>query len=337
VKATSNKKPDSVSVVVPAYNAASFIERALDSVLGQTRRADEIIVVDDGSTDDTAEVLKQYEKQIRYIRQKNAGPGAARNRGIESAKGNWIAFLDADDEWMTKKLQSQVELLQRNPELVWVSGNYLCCLCKQKRRAAVIEPKKIEQLLGRREYHDSFFTALRARASGCMDTMLIKKEVLQDAGLFPVNHFKSEDTDLWLRIAYLYPRIGFVREPMAIYHMEVEASLARKRMEVDFAGDFIERHLKLSSERGREKDFRPCAVGQVRALIRASFFDDRVRNIRPFLRRFEDLLSYRYKLTVRLLTIFPQVTMRSCQMISRMVRTLGIRRRIFHPEEQKKK
>jgi len=116
-----------VSVVIPAYNVGDYIGRAIDSVLVQSHRADEIIVVDDGSGDKTAEVVKGYGSKVRYIRQENLGASAARNRGIHSARNRWIAFLDGDDEWFAEKLGLQVALLRNNPELSWVSGNFIRC------------------------------------------------------------------------------------------------------------------------------------------------------------------------------------------------------------------
>ena len=102
----------SVSVVIPTYNRARYVGRAIDSALAQTHRAYEIIVVDDGSSDDTESVLKdRYEERIRYIRQDNAGPSAARNVGIRAAKSEFIAFLDSDDVWLPRKLEVQMPLM----------------------------------------------------------------------------------------------------------------------------------------------------------------------------------------------------------------------------------
>jgi len=106
---------DNISVVIPAYNAAGTIGRALDSVIAQTHPAREILVVDDGSTDRTAQVVSEYGGRVEYLYQDNAGPGAARNAGIRAAHGEWIAFLDADDEWLPHRLALQAELLQRDP------------------------------------------------------------------------------------------------------------------------------------------------------------------------------------------------------------------------------
>ena len=124
---SSTKKNDgtlNVSVVIPAYNACEYIGRAIESVLGQTRAADEIIVVDDGSTDGTGTQVKKFGERVRYIHQENSGPSASRNAGVLAAKSEWIAFLDADDEWLPKHLQLQTELLGRNNGLVWSTANY---------------------------------------------------------------------------------------------------------------------------------------------------------------------------------------------------------------------
>src|SRR5215831_9468158 len=106
-----------VSVVIPTYNNARFLPEALDSLLGQTYRDFELIVVDDGSTDDTLEVLKPYRHLIRYVRKENGGPASARNLGIRHASGELIAFQDADDIWLPDKLQLQVDYLREHPEV----------------------------------------------------------------------------------------------------------------------------------------------------------------------------------------------------------------------------
>ncbi|MHC5141971.1 MAG: glycosyltransferase family 2 protein, partial [Planctomycetota bacterium] len=118
-----------ISVVIPAYNAEKHIARAIESVLAQTRPADEVIVIDDGSSDATAEVVRSFGDKVIFIQQENAGASVARNAGIEAATSDWIAFLDADDEWLPNKLQLQVEHFKRNPDLLWATGNYVNCQC----------------------------------------------------------------------------------------------------------------------------------------------------------------------------------------------------------------
>jgi len=116
-------KPKLISVIIPAYNAEKYLAEALDSVFAQDYSPFEVIVIDDGSTDDTAGVVERYSQPgIRYHYQPNGGIAAARNTGINMAQGDWIAFIDADDLWMPHRLSAQVELLQEFPEAEFISG-----------------------------------------------------------------------------------------------------------------------------------------------------------------------------------------------------------------------
>ena len=110
-----------VSVVIPAYNCERYLGRAIRSVLAQTYPRIECIVVDDGSTDGTAEVIDRFGSAVRAIRQENGGAAAARNAGIRTATGRYIAFLDADDYWLRNKLELQIHILEKNPDLVLIS------------------------------------------------------------------------------------------------------------------------------------------------------------------------------------------------------------------------
>src|SRR4051812_35041738 len=105
-----------VSVIIPTYNCAALVTVAVDSVLAQTVQASEVIVVDDGSTDDTRERLSSY--RIRYLHQQNQGVAAARNNGLREASGDLIAFLDADDVWYPRKLELQIAAIEANPDIV---------------------------------------------------------------------------------------------------------------------------------------------------------------------------------------------------------------------------
>lgn len=113
-----------VSVVIPTYNRATLIARAIDSVLAQVVEGDEVIVVDDGSTDNTEEALSPYLDRIRYIKTGNAGPGAARNRGIKEAHNPLVAFLDSDDEWLPGKMALQRNLMQAQKEIVYCFSDF---------------------------------------------------------------------------------------------------------------------------------------------------------------------------------------------------------------------
>jgi glycosyltransferase involved in cell wall biosynthesis len=118
-------EPELVSVIIPTYNREAIVCRAIQSILNQSNQNFEIIVIDDGYSDNTAEIIPKYAPRARYVYQENAGASAARNRCIQEAKGEWAAFLDSDDEWFPDKLKLQTDLLLRNIDLVWPYTNYL--------------------------------------------------------------------------------------------------------------------------------------------------------------------------------------------------------------------
>ncbi len=326
----SDTKEYNISVVIPAYNAGKYIARAIDSVLAQSRAADEIIVVDDGSTDNTAEIVAQYRSRVMYIHQDNAGASVARNAGIEAATGQWIAFLDADDEWLPEKLAIQLELLERNPDLMWVTGNYILCACRTSRQRVHIAPEKAASLTDGKDFFISYFEAFVQDAWGCTDTMLVRRDVFEEIGVFEVGKNRNEDMDMWFRIAYRSPQVGYVSNPIAVYHLDVPGSLIRDRstMAVGAYCDFLERNLELSREHGRLADFRPCAIYLLRRWLRAMLFEARGRDVRAMIRQFGVLLPGWYKAFMWLLTAFPKTTAAGCRMISRIVRLLGLRKRL---------
>ena len=214
-----------ISVVIPVYNSEQWIARAIQSVLNQTVKPNEIIVVNDGSTDHTAEDIKKFDNHVRYIYQDNAGPGAARNNGIKNTTGEWIAFLDADDQWYRYKLASQIAILSRYENLKWCACSY------DIQKASGIEKRTIGYL-SRHELvaHGFFPNALRiARRDSFFHTsgMLIHKSVFDKVGLFDESLRQAQDNDLWRRIALQYPTIGYCSFPCHIYHTEIEGSVAK--------------------------------------------------------------------------------------------------------------
>ncbi|MBN1846266.1 MAG: glycosyltransferase family 2 protein [Sedimentisphaerales bacterium] len=323
-----NDTPYRITVVIPAYNAGRYVGRALDSVLAQTYPAAEILVVDDGSTDETGRIARSYGPPVRCIRQENAGVSAARNTGVEAAGGDWIAFLDADDEWLVDKLRLQVGLLRRNPELVWTAGNFIRCLCAENRRGPDIDPARARRLLAGCEFFDSYFTAYRQGSGGWTGTMLIRKQALQEAGRFPVGRQKGEDLDMWWRIAYRHPAIGYVPEPLAVYHMNIPESISMERFAVTMYCALLDEHLVLSGEHGRRAEFERFTAFLVRRWIRGMLFQEQGPDVRRMLRRYERLLPAWYVAVMRLLTAFPRCTARACHGISRLVRFFKLRRRI---------
>jgi glycosyltransferase involved in cell wall biosynthesis len=317
-----------ISVVIPAYNIAAYINRAIDSVLRQSDPADEIIVVDDGSTDGTTERIKAYGPAVRHIYQTNAGLSAARNTGIEAARYEWIAFLDGDDEWLPDHLHEQRGLLVRNPHLGWSTANYLRCLCDENRQAADCARARARKLLAGHDYYESYAQAFVMGLHGHVDTTVVRRGILREAGMFLVGLRRAEDMDMFLRIACRHPQIGFVVEPMAIYHLNRPGSLSRVFTPAELYGDLLARQLRYAEQHGRRADFEPVARFLLRSWLRAMLFDGRKDDIRGLLARFDTLLPPTYKMLMRALTAWPGLTRQACLMLSRVVRTLRLRQRL---------
>ncbi len=183
-----------VSVVIPAYNAAPFIRRAIDSVLAQTWKKLEIIVVDDGSTDETAAIASSYGKPVTLVQKPNGGPSSARNLGIRKSRGDWIAFLDADDYWLPEKLERQVILLREKAELGFCSTATLVMTPEGKTERIWPCPHIDKDLL-----HTLFEE--NAAIAGSTSSVLIRRDALPPRGPFDETLQGVEDTDLWMRLA----------------------------------------------------------------------------------------------------------------------------------------
>jgi glycosyltransferase involved in cell wall biosynthesis len=197
-----------VAVIVPCYNYGRFVSRAIDSVLRQTLPPREIIVIDDGSTDDSREVLARFGADIRLVLQENRGVAASRNRGIALSSAPLVAFLDADDAWLPNKLERQVGALARHPDVGLVH-----CGMAYVDVAGEIIGVRLEGGNGR---VDSFELLTRLPVLGGGSGALIPRPVLADVGGFDERLSTSADWDLYLRIALRYP-IWFVPEMLLHY------------------------------------------------------------------------------------------------------------------------
>jgi cellulose synthase/poly-beta-1,6-N-acetylglucosamine synthase-like glycosyltransferase len=198
--------PVTVSVVIPAYNAAATIAAAIESVLAQTRPPEEIIVVDDGSKDETSAVVERFGPIVRLLRQANAGCGQARNTGAREARGTWLAFLDADDLWLPTKLERQM------PETA-------------DPRIAVVVCRKYSkdgQLLGRRFAFDDLWT----RNDAIVSSSLVRRSAFEQAGGFWKLR-ACEDYHLWLRLTGGGWDMANVPEDLVVY-MPTAQSLSRQ-------------------------------------------------------------------------------------------------------------
>jgi glycosyltransferase involved in cell wall biosynthesis len=196
----NSQSPPRIAVIIPAYNSGAFLSRALESVLAQTVPAQEVIVVDDGSTDDTAAVAESYGSRVQVIRQANAGPGAARNRGTRETVSEWLAFLDADDAWLPIKLERQWNALETSGAGVVfarVVGPVTCGL----------PPKNIT------------FDALWEMNRLGMSTAIIRRDVFDAVGGFDEDRaiLGVEDYNLWLRMASRDVKFQCVLEELVEY------------------------------------------------------------------------------------------------------------------------
>lgn len=195
IKSIVNVKNIQISVIIPAYNAENFISQAIDSVLRQTLKPLEIIVVNDGSTDNTNRVLDSYRENVVYIEQINSGVSAARNKGIKKAKGNWLAFLDADDYWESDKLEKQVFVIQSDTVLVHTA--YQNEFLENRLGYSVKKPDK-SALCG------CSVDVLQALFNGTIPntcSVLARTADVVCAGMFDGGLNYSEDYDLWIRLA----------------------------------------------------------------------------------------------------------------------------------------
>ena len=298
-----------ISAVIPAYNCEEYIARTIESVLGQTCPPDEIIVVDDGSADNTVDVVRSFGDKVILIQQENAGASVARNTGIKAAKGNWIAFLDGDDEWMLNKIELQIEHLKKNPDLVWCMSNYFNCSCDWDHKKEIRESGRSNVLLAGRDYYQDYFDAYKGSVVGYTGTMLICKEVLFETGLFRPGQPRMNDEDMWFRIAYRYPKVGYVTAPLAIYHRGVAGSIVKTHNRPEIVIELIKRHLLLAEQQNRLDAFRPVARSITKMWIHWSWEDERAFQIRLLLKELGFLLPRWYKLVLYILTIFPGLTL----------------------------
>lgn len=212
-----------VSVIIATHNRETLVAEAIDSVLAQSMKVREIIVVDDGSTDNTRRRLTQYGSRIRAFFQSNQGASQARNFGIREARGQWIAFLDDDDVWLREKIERQMQLAQQDPEL----GLVYCS------DYAVDEHLQVRHT--RHAVHDNrgdVFEKLLVRNFIFTSCVMARRDPIEQAGLMDPSLRFGEDWDLWLRIAARHP-VDFVPEPLVLYRQSATGCLTRDTKAVD--------------------------------------------------------------------------------------------------------
>ncbi len=209
-------KKATVSVIIPTYNRAAWLPHAIDSVLQQERPPDELIIVDDGSEDETPEIVRRYADVI-YVQQEQKGPSAARNTGVEIASGEWVAFLDSDDRWLPKKLLRQLDFLHQNPDFRAVYTNE-----RWIRNGTFVNQGKRHKKYGGEIYLHCLPLCIISPSS-----ILMHKPLFQELGGFDPDLPACEDYDLWLRLSAHHP-VGFIDEALIEKYGGHEDQLSRQ-------------------------------------------------------------------------------------------------------------
>lgn len=223
-----------ISVIIPVFNREETIKRALESVFNQTYKDFEVIVIDDGSTDKTLSLAKEFPVEI--ITQKNHGVSHARNRGIEKARGEYIALLDSDDEWLPKKLelQMQKQSVCCHTEEIWIRDGVRVNQMKKHKKG------------GGDQFIPSLGLCLISPSS-----VLLRRDVFDEIGMFREDYPVCEDYDLWLKLTSLY-EIDFIDTPLIKKYGGHEDQLSRKFIAMDYwrikSIDWILQNRKLNTE-----------------------------------------------------------------------------------------
>jgi glycosyltransferase involved in cell wall biosynthesis len=205
--------PVTVSVVIPCFNAAAFIGDALRSVLDQQVAGIEVIVVDDGSADDSVAIAESF-SAVRVLRQANRGPAAARNLGVAHARASLVAFLDADDVWLPGKLESQLALLESEPKVAVAYGDFYFWRPQQGTQVLFTPPPDIADAVS----SGWLYPEILLDSLICIITAVVRRDVFDELGGFDEQLLTGEDYEFWIRVA-LRHRCLRVDQPVARYRL----------------------------------------------------------------------------------------------------------------------
>ena len=260
-----------VSVVIPAYNCGAYLAMAVQSALDQDYPLKEIIVVDDGSTDDTPDVLAQFGERIVVVNQPNSGVAAARNLGMQTARGELIALLDADDLWLPGKLHKQVAYLNAHPEL----GAVYCAWrewppdAQGKFTVPHISCDDIERIGIEESDSGWLYNKLLLDSIIHTTTLLMRREIMEQAGKFDHALRRGQDYDYWFRMSRLAP-IHKLSAVLSLYRIHPE-SITHKPHRVNYPCMVLQKALDLWGRRGPEGMETPQAV--VDGVLSRRWFD----------------------------------------------------------------
>lgn len=260
-----------ISVVIPTYNRREVLQRALNSVYSQTHSPKEVIVVDDGSSDETRNITTIF-PNVRYIYQENAGVSSARNAGVKNSTCEWIAFLDSDDEWHSDKLKLHVDFHTHNCDIlmsytdeVWIRDGL-----------EVNMPKKYQK------YGGDIFTECLSHCIIAPSATLMHRNLFDKAGLFDETLEVCEDYDMWLRVA-LENKIGLIDEKLIIKYGGAEDQLSMKFWGMDrFRVQALEKLLNLELPSDIKKSVKKVLLDKYTLLLRGAVKYDRILQIKEY-------------------------------------------------------
>lgn len=267
-----------ISVIIPTHNRARLLPRCLDSVLTQTLKPLEIIVVDDGSTDSTRRLIRRDFPQVRLLPQENRGVSAARNAGLRAARGDWLAFLDSDDAWLPNKLQQQMQTVERAPDSNLIHTNEVWV-----RNGVRVNPQRKH-----RKYGGSIFKYCLPLCVISPSSTMIHRRVFEQVGQFDETLPVCEDYDLWLRICARMP-VTFIQEPLIIKYGGHHDQLSARYRGMDRYR--IRAIARILNEVKLEVSDRTAAINTMLDKIRIYLNGARKHNNRLFVPECEQLLA----------------------------------------------
>jgi alpha-1,3-rhamnosyltransferase len=253
-----------VSVIIPAYNHELYIEEALQSVINQTYKNIQFIIIDDGSTDKTPEIIEKFikinqDKSIQFIKKQNEGVCKTMNMGLSIATGDYIAFLASDDKWIANKLNEQVTFMENNKNIGLVCSDAYFTKFNQDTNLKWSNYKTgMDQYFKKGIQNCKMHEVLLAKPLLCAVTVMLRREIFNEVDYFD-EKLPGEDTDMWLRVARQYP-IGYVDQPLVYYRMH--GSNISNNMRFLIRGLFM-----ILRKHFREEPLRHAPIKKIKILI----------------------------------------------------------------------
>lgn len=268
-----------ISVVIPTYNRYEVLKRALASVYAQTHQPKEVIIIDDGSIDETSQIIKLF-PEVKYFYQENSGVSSARNLGIKKAKYEWIAFLDSDDEWHPEKLKQQVEFHNSNPEI----------LISYTDEKWIREGREIKLPKKYCKYGGDIFKECLSYCIIAPSATVIHKNLLDKVGFFDESLEVCEDYDLWLRVA-VENEIGLVNKKLITKYGGDEDQLSMKFWGMDrFRVLALEKLLNNTESKALiSKEIRNELKKKYNLLLKGAKKHDKIQDIYNYEKKIEEL------------------------------------------------